>query len=877
MKHYLLLLICFGSTVGKHFRGDFYTKFQHNPGLKEVRQDPHHIAGETNATVHTHVGDVAHRQADGPTIEATAFVLQRELANGMRKDFNFIREAMMVFAGPDGFVREGIIFCNPKGVSAADLSTAGVAAPPGSYNPRTTSLTPNDGFGDLLNVTAEETICGNKNCEEGSFVNILSNRIRSLGYHATHEDICSARVETTLSSSIVPQARTCKLAYNPTARKVRACKKTAYDDQRDFFQMNEKCYQVNEKNDCEDIVDSNNDQMCTFDTYENLCHVSYTYIIANMTTECPKDKTSEDVVLETSSDYANEVRRVMAYSVKTHGPVLTTDKAYVTGVTDGLGCRSLRQYVAAINGMAQINSFRDTGIIEGGEYWHESIRETRSYIESYADILNDFYHTSTKIFPLIEFEDVEECPVGNVEINTFNLGLEIAPLCDNSNFATRTKLNTMSFEAQTLARSECFCRMGQLSTNNGRLPAGCDAGTPVGDPVTSCDGTCDSGGLNDAKDGCVDEAATFTAGHFTGEETDDIVDSTEMYEADEVYLIYDDSQLLSKCNSVQSLESVYHYCKSSYTETRIWKDVLEDLEPNLAQIKHHRQHIDPQNMIRQMQKTMNLVSSSYAPTCGRLITSSIEEHMYSNKGGNCVPFEKLNEILYRLEYETSAAESGKIRGDQFTKFKDGLCKIENKLENTYYTFRQLAYQWDHAMKKTDLSRMRSKPVTKNTIATWENYKRDQDVHAENVADRLYWRDAVAQTIPMCFVDWVHEITGDSTVYDAAGTVYEDPYSLFAREIEEAIFNVDIAKQTKLETVKDHELLWAAIEEELTSMESDRLNYQISLGLAKHFMRIVTTDSDDNAVDNTDLHADGAQSETPNEITAATGSDSTGYA
>jgi len=857
-----------GSTYGKHFRENFYKKFQHKHGLKDVKQDPHHIAGEMNATVHTHEGDIAHREANGATVGDTAFVLQIDLANGMRKDFNFIREAMQVFAGPDGFVREGIVFCNPSDVSESDLSSVNTV--PSSYNTRTNSLTSNDGFGDMLTMEDEKTICGNSNCEEGSFVNILSNRIRSLGYHATHEDICSARVTTTLPSTIVPQARTCKLAYNPNPRKVRACKKTAYDDQQDFFQMNKKCYQVNQRSDCETIKDSNNVVMCTFDTYENLCHVSYSYITGNMSSECPKDKTSEDVVLEQDSGIANEVRRVMAYSVKTHGPVLTTDKTYVTGVTDGLGCRSLRQYVAAINGMAQINSFRDTGIIEGGEYWHESIRETRSYIESYADILNDFYDTSTKIFPLIEFEDVEECPVGNVEINKFNLGLEISPLCDNVNFITRTKLNKMSFEAQTLARSECFCRMGQLSTKNGRLQARCTAGVPVGSPVTSCDGTCDSGDLNTDKNGCVEAGANFTAGHFIGEETDDVIASADMYEADEVYLMFDDTKLLAKCDSIKSLESVYHYCTSSYTETRIWKNVLKDLEPNLAQIKHYRSHIDPEDMIKNMQKTMNLVSDTYTPTCGRLITSSIEEHMYSNKGGNCVPFEKLNEIMYRLEYETSAAESGKMRGDNFIKFKDGLCKIGNKLENTYYTFRQLAYRWDHAMKKTDLSRMRIKPVTKNLVSLWQNFKRDQHEHAENPVDRLYWRDPEDQTEPMCFVDWVHEITGDSTVYDAAGTVYDDPYSLFAREIEEAIFNVDIAKQTKLETRKDHELLWAAIEEELTSIEPNRLNYQISLGLAKHFMRIVTTDSDDEAVDGKDLHAEDADTELPEKIVDITG-------
>jgi hypothetical protein len=120
---------------------------------------------------------------------------------------------------------------------------------------------------------------------------------------------------------------------------------------------------------------------------------------------------------------------------------------------------------------------------------------------------------------------------------------------------------------------------------------------------------------------------------------------------------------------------------------------------------------------------------------------------------------------------------------------------------------------------------------------------------------------------MCFVDWAHEITGDSTVYDAAGTTYDDPYSLFIREIEEAAYNVQVAKQTKLNTRIDHELLWSALEEELTSTEDSRLNYQISLQLAKHFMRIVTTDSQDSDVDKgTDEGAANADTENPTDAT-----------
>jgi len=887
MIHFTISVLLLCVVGGRSFRLDasLIDKFK---SLKAVRQDAHEIAGESEHEPHNYYGDVSHSAASGPMLNDTANVLQQELANGLRKDFNFLRDALTVFSGPDGFVREGIVFCNPNSLTDSVLTSGGVVTVPSGYHSRTVSSTPNDGFGDLLSASQEKLLCGTKNCEEGSFVNILSNRIRSLGYHSTHEDICSASVPIALSSEVVPQARTCNLQRNLNERKVRACKKEAYDVERDFFQMNEKCYQVNDQTECELIVDSLDEKMCTFDIYEKLCHVSYDYIKSNMSVLCPKDKTVEDIASE-SSDIKNEIRRAMAYSVKTHGPVITTDKMYVTGVTDGHGCRSLRQYVAAINGMAQINAFRDTGIIEAENYWQESIREVRSYIDAYADVLKDFYDMSTQIFPLIEFEDVQECEVGDVEINKYNLGVEIAPLCDDTHFDSRTVMNRMSFEAQSLIRSKCFCRMGQLSSDNGREKARCSTGTPVYDDnvqyasddqsdtdyddddydeptVTSCMSTCSSGDLNATGDGCVLVDATFTLGVFVTEETN-VVDAAELYEADDIYLMYNDAKLRSKCNDIKSLESHYHYCISSFTESRHWQNVLSDLEPNLAQIKHYRSSIDPQDIIDQIRSTMPLVSDEYNPSCGRLVSASIEDDLHSNKGGNCVPFDKFNEVLYRLEYETSKMKSGKIRGSSFTKFQDGLCKIENKLENTHFTFRQMAYQWDHAMRKSHAARVRSKPVLKNEVSVWENYKTEQKHDAINVNDRLYWSDQ--KTIPMCFVDWVHEITGDGTVYDAAGTVYDDPYSLFGREIEEAIFNTQVARQTKLETKTEHELLWAALEEELTSIDNNRLNYQLARGIAKHFMRIYTTDSGDKAVDGSDLHAEDAASELP--VSDATGS------
>merc|ERR1712166_586588 len=46
-----------------------------------------------------------------------------------------------------------------------------------------------------------------------------------------------------------------------------------------------------------------------------------------------------------------------------------------SGITPKNNCKSLRQYVAALNGLAQINAFRDKGILEGNEIWGALIKQ----------------------------------------------------------------------------------------------------------------------------------------------------------------------------------------------------------------------------------------------------------------------------------------------------------------------------------------------------------------------------------------------------------------------------------------------------------------------------------------------------------------------
>ena len=761
-----------------------------------LEQDADDIAGFPGNTAPTHEGDTPHARAGGLDIQKTSDIIQTEISNGLRKDFQFIRDSLTAFADEEGFVREGIVFC----------AGGQIPAPTGTdYHPDTGSLNMIDGYGNDITAAVDAAKCGKSACEEGSFVSLIANRIRALGYHVTHSDICQARAITALSDAEVPTARTCKLESNNKARKAYSCIKDDFEADNDYFQVNHKCYKAKDSSACTDVEDktnaSNPIKMCEFDDHEDICIADYNYVSSKCT---GADKPGEDIPADGAE--VNAVRRVISYSIKNPGDVPLTDKTYVTGVkadNGGNACKSLRQYVAALNGMAQINAFRDVNIEEAVDNWAETIKEARTFIESYAAILSDFYDQSLLIFPSVEFEEMEDCPMGDVEKTGKDSGTKTAPLCDNTDYDSADDYNKMTSSAQAIIRSQCFCRKGMMDS-----------------PV-------------------------------------------ENYEADDFYLSVEEKGGNANCSHLTDLPSVYQFCEHGNLEARRWKDALADLEPSEQHIKvfgsNQAATTKKTNILAKLQGTLPLTSqATFKANCGRLVSSDEDEMLYSNKGGNCVPFPKMNDLLYRLEFETSQADSGTMRGNKGT-FADTLCKKSDKLANTMYTFRQLAYQWDHARIK-DINIPNSSPEIpslSDQTSTWTSSGQSYD--ASSFADQLF---SFGNT-RMCNIDWTEEIAGETSRKDSAGSAYSDPYLLFDREVEEAIFNADVAVQAKKKTAAANQNLWSAIEAELTAVDATRINSKISYEAAEHFMRIVTTDADDKAVDATDDDgAAGAATQNP---------------
>jgi len=717
----------FLQSEGRVFRGNFLQG-----------QDPHDIAGHPTNTQGTTVATEAHARATGDG--GTKKILKKEIAAGLRKDFQFIHDSLTQFADEDGIVREGIVYCGSGGDQTM----------PSNFHAETGLLSLGDGY-------AKGT--GDCSCEDGSLIALLANRIGALGYRITHADLCKA---TDLPDT---SARTCNLRKNVLGeRKSWACNKLV--DGNDQYQADQECLGYKE-------AACDNEVLCVYDTLEDICISKYTEVQGHCASG--KEKPGERIAADGAE--VNAVRRNFAFSIKSPGIVATTDKAYVTGAVGG--CKSLFDYVAALNGLAQINAFRDTGIEETAQNWNNVIKEARTYIESYANILSDFYEKSTEMFPVIEYEELEECPSGDVEKSGDDLGTKDSPLCDQATYNTRDTLNAMTSESQDILRSKCFCRKGK-QLGGSAIPA-----------------------------------------------------STDTYEADEFYLSFEQPNNCTVYNSINdNLQSVHQFCKMQMLEGAKWKSVLGGLEPQDTDI-HVYGSTSKGDIRDKVAATLPLVADNYVPSCGRIISSDDAETKISNKGGNCVPFAKMNDLLYRLEFETSQYNSGKTRGNgqqQVVTFVDTFCSDGERLANTQFTFRQLAYQWDHA-RAYAAGATPTTPLDSENIADWSYVQ--QLSNATNLDNQQFYHGDAQ----MCNIDWTHEITGEMVRTDFSGGLYTNPYELFDREIGEAIFATEVAKLEKEKVAGENEKLWRSFKSSLTGGTSDLVD-DIAGKAAGHFEKIL---------------------------------------
>ena len=745
---------------------------------------PVHQDGYNQTKNVPHISFDAYQNAEA----ATKKFVRKMLVDGLREQFNKFKESFTQFADDEGFVREGIVYCGAASPAGQNEN------PPALYKQNTGLLIENDGVGDS-EAFNETNVCSSLNakglmedhCDENSIVGSLSRLVRGLGLNIHHQDICDAVIDASESKIPDPVVFTTTLKKYPSTRYERACK-SKHDDPTAggrHFQRNAKCFGTKDT-DCTGI--------CTFFERENTCFS----VESNSTSSAGDSDNNCDPATKGIAplDWVNTVRRATSYGL-TQLAVEATNYGYMTGCQAG-HCNSLRSVLAALNGNTQINAFRDLGIQEAGDHWLNEISTIKGYLVDFAYQLSNFRDISMEIFPYIEDEEIVGCPMGETQFEHQLTGYDSEPLCYQSNLDSE-KLNTMDKTGQSFSRMKCFCRNGQL-------------------------------------------------GRYNDPNTDTVVLEPNKYnkvEQDDLYLATDDS---FDCDNATLPVSAYTYCKQIQTwgEMPSWQQTLESLLPDAtkSRIKIYK-YTHAQDLAQKRQafvdNVKNTLPTALDTSCGRIVNADSQtkadasKMKRSNRGGNCPPFPKLHEILYRLEFETGARDMGGYaygNNSNTRMFRDMFCKDGSFSQNAF-SFRQFAYKWDSAAVKNEAT-----PKQETLVQNWFN------THSKNTdADPRYTRRFIVNgagdlgDVEFCHPHWVYEIGGDVGRSDSNGVEFEDPYILLKQEVDEAVFNTKMAQAAKTQVREHNTLLWSFIESQLTENVPGTVVDHLGAAAGEHYMRI----------------------------------------
>ena len=807
----------------------------------DIAKIPEHKTQYNKSGVEEHISFSAY--SDGQ--KATRKFVRKMLVDGLREQFSTWKKGFTQFADDEGFVRQGIVYCG------SDKHTNTF---PTDFSTETGSLVEADGYGQEFNETE---VCSRRNadgvmedqCAEGSVVATLAKTIRAMGLNIHHQDVCDAVIfdtdtifPTTFTTTLQPYGAApsgCGVnCADETQRYEHACtSKEEGGDGAHFVRTKENCFGLTK-----DKCPGTN---CLFFDRENTC-------FAKESGEDAPSGCDSPAWGEISKNTAkNAVRRSTSYGV-TKLNVENTDYAYVTGcnkdelvekeniyagaldATTGqpLGakqnvskCGNLRSLFLALNGNTQINAFRDLGINEAGEHWGKKVSEIKAYLVDFAYQLTNFRPISLEIFPFIENEVIEGCPMGTTEYVEDTTGDEEEPLCYKQSL-TFEQLLKMDKTGQAFSRTHCFCRNGQLDDYN-----------------------------------------------YAKAERDDL------------YLLTDLGEEEERCgdsnNAVTMPISAYAYCKQidAMGDTPYWKNTLESLRPPATEARTKIYSHNPTEVLNRRaeirQRLENTFTTELDNSCGRIVNADSRTKadpsklMRSNKGGNCMPFGKLNEVLFRLEFETGVKDMGEYSdeddlmmedvtlsdgyemrfvkpstdaGVSDAKFHDFFCRSASFAEKAY-SFRQLAYRWDRAqVGEVEV------PVADSdgAVAWYEKYDGTLDGLDRRYTSRYVVDGAVVaateQNEPrsaaeFCHPDWITQIGGDIGREDSTGYRWSNPYPLLELEIDEAIFNTKLAAASKTIVKIQQNDLWNFIEEQLTENREGNIVEQLGNRAGKHFMKI----------------------------------------
>mgnify|MGYP000866016729 CR=1 FL=1 len=790
-KFFLTLIACMlMSANARFFRGadllktgkDFLRSVHLLKGSADFQGNAHYD--------HTHRGDVEHKATEsGMTTEAhITSDIAINLGAKMPGYVAQIREIL------ETQVDTGVTFCgNPyertSGAGARKKLSEIVGTDPFSPNHAyTDSAVANDGVvAKQSQITETDDVhqCGNSNCVSGSIVASVASFIRAQGYHVNHADICRARGTVADVTS-----RTCNLVTAPSLVKQFNCKKkTGFSDQ---WKYDRECaafgvnYRVNADgtantgynsatggSPCDAVTGAasncvESDDTCIYDPAKVAALDSGNLCVEDIDNAIVPFPCSYLTAGEALSDSAGNA------CVPVHNQLKRTLKyGLITG-----GKADIDDAVVVTGAADGCTSLRGIVLAINGN------KLERTYVSKQHEAAEDYWQgqiDDTKAIVKTIREKI---------INLQGLGNYFYPLENSKKY-------------------ECDSEFGPFEN-------GIDAGGAT-DPRCDLAGTDYASFQGTPHTKSMALRSSCFCRSFDGSGDDFYLTTTEAPDA-----------AFCDTNFEEKLPSVYTYCllHKQLGETNEWKNALSqllfspnDVPTNLDTWFH--------GASAEIKKNFEDSVAGQGTKCGRVSTADPASVKFSNKGGNCIPLEGVQDIVYRLEYEFFNADAAVDRKGNGDTYADKMC-VANPGGDQVLSFRQLSYVWQ-----------RMGAVTANELPA-ETDDNSDDIHTNNPKAQFYddsnTNAGAGQYEDFCTVDYA-QMLGGGKAYEDAGMKVADPLDFLSRVNSEASENVEATANAKNNALESEDRLWSKLSDELTLDQAGRIIKKIGDRAAAHFKRV----------------------------------------
>ena len=304
---------------------------------------------------------------------------------------------------------------------------------------------------------------------------------------------------------------------------------------------------------------------------------------------------------------------------------------------------------------------------------------------------------------------------------------------------------------------------------------------------------------------------------------------------DDFYLTTTQSTGKAFCdaNFKEKLPSVYTYClaHAQLGDTEEWQKSVSQLLFSPEDVPTQLDTWFP-GAVDELRTAFENSIQGQGTKCGRVSSADPNTVKFSNKGGNCVPLEGVQDIVYRLEFEFFNAAAAVDRKGAGNAYADTMC-VANPGGEQVLSFRQLAYDWQrlHTSGPNNGKYHAEEDVNTDTIQT-------TDAKAQ-----FYDDDGNNNYEDFCAIDY-SQLLGGGKAYTEAGVKVADPLNYLGRVNGEAGWNADKSLAEKTKTEREREVLWKYFTKTMTDSDTGNpeLVHFIGEKAANHFMAVLGHDA-----------------------------------